>query len=110
MNSWRTADQAISNPDQRPEPQLVGGHRRRRGAVGEQVALAFLDPVLLIAVELVQAEAEASASGKPARRFKNFRTARSDWRWSGAGRANNRRLGMMFLDQNGVGTARAVRI
>jgi len=33
----------------KPPPQLIGAHGRRRGAVGEQVGLAFLDPVLHVA-------------------------------------------------------------
>ncbi len=28
-----------------PQPELVGAHRRRRRAVGQEVELAFLDPV-----------------------------------------------------------------
>src|SRR5271165_1878328 len=32
-----------------PQPELVGAHRGRRGAIGEQVALAFFDPVLHVA-------------------------------------------------------------
>src|SRR5271155_4926356 len=36
-----------------PEPELVGAHGCGRGSVGEQVALAFLDPVLHLAAGAV---------------------------------------------------------
>ena len=45
-----------------PEPQLVGAHGRRRGAVGEQVALAFLDPVLHLAAGAVELLVEEAAA------------------------------------------------
>ena len=37
----------------KPQPQLIGAHGRRRGAVGKQVGLAFLDPVLHVATGAV---------------------------------------------------------
>ena len=36
-----------------PQAQLIGPHGRRRGAVGEQIELAFLDPVLHLAARAV---------------------------------------------------------
>jgi hypothetical protein len=36
-----------------PEPELVGAQAFGRGAIGEQVALAFLDPVLHLAASAV---------------------------------------------------------
>ena len=53
-----------------PEPQLVGAHGGGRGAVGEQVALAFLDAVLHLAaraVELLVEEAAVRVSALRAR-------------------------------------------
>ena len=46
-----------------PEPELVGAHCRGRGAVGEQVALAFLDPVLHLAAGAVDLLVEEAAVG-----------------------------------------------
>ena len=36
-----------------PQPQLVGAHGRGRGAIGEQVELLLLDPVLHLAAGAV---------------------------------------------------------
>lgn len=44
-----------------PEPELVGAQGRRRAAVGEQVALAFLDPVLYLAPGAVDLFVEKAA-------------------------------------------------
>ena len=55
---WREAD-AAQGADQdighrgEPQAQLVGAHRRGRGAVGEQVELALLDAVLHLAAGAV---------------------------------------------------------
>lgn len=74
-----------------PEPELVGAHAERRGAVGEQIELAHVDAVLHLArdaqplleparldlvppqrgdhqAELAQAQAESMAKRRPARR------------------------------------------
>jgi hypothetical protein len=42
-----------------PQPQLIGAHGRRRGAIGEQVGLAFLDPVLHVAAGAIDLLVEA---------------------------------------------------
>ena len=65
---WREADapqRAEENIGERgePEPQLVGAHGGGRGAVGEQVALAFLDPVLHLAAGAVDLLVEKAAVG-----------------------------------------------
>ena len=46
-----------------PQPQLIGAHRRRRGAVGEQVDLAFLDAVLHLAAGAIDLLVEKAAVG-----------------------------------------------
>ena len=46
-----------------PEPELVGAHGRGRGSVGEQVALALLDPVLHLAAGAVDLLVEKAAVG-----------------------------------------------
>ena len=43
-----------------PQAQLVGAHGGRRGAVGEQVELAFLDAVLHLAAGAVDPLVEAA--------------------------------------------------
>ena len=45
----RSAEPAAHKRTTRTKAQLIGGHGRRRGAVGEQIELAFLDPVLHLA-------------------------------------------------------------
>ena len=44
-----------------PQAQLVGPHGRRRGAVGEQIGLAFLDAVLHLAARAVEVFVERLA-------------------------------------------------
>ncbi len=58
-------DRAEENIGERgePEPELVGAHGRGRGAVGEQVALAFLDPVLHLAAGAIDLLVEKAAVG-----------------------------------------------
>ena len=58
-------DRADENIGERgePQPQLVGAHRGGRGPVGEQVALAFLDPVLHVAAGAVDLLIEKAAVG-----------------------------------------------
>ena len=48
-------DRADENIGERgePEPQLIGAQGGRRGPIGEQVALALLDPVLHLAAGAV---------------------------------------------------------
>src|ERR1700731_5282528 len=48
----QSADQYIGHRSE-PQSQLVGAHRLGRGAVGEQVELAFLDAVLHVAAGAV---------------------------------------------------------
>ena len=50
-----------------PEAQLVGAHRRGAGAVGEEIELALLDPVLHVAASAIQLFVEGA--GRPAVRL-----------------------------------------
>src|ERR1700691_2246444 len=56
-------DRAQENIGERgePEPELVGAHGRCRGPIGEQVALAFLDPVFHLAAGAVDFLVEEAA-------------------------------------------------
>src|SRR5438128_11462704 len=52
-DATQRADEHIGHRRE-PEPELVGAHRSSRGAVGEQVELAFLDPVFHLAAGAVE--------------------------------------------------------
>ena len=55
------ADQHIGHRGE-PQPQLVGAHGGGRGAVGEQIELAFLDAVLHLAAGAVDVLVELARS------------------------------------------------
>src|SRR5512143_1550403 len=65
----RSAQRAHQHVGERREPkaQLVGGHRRGGGAVGEEIELALLDPVLHVAARAIQLFVEGA--GWPAIRL-----------------------------------------
>ena len=46
-----------------PEPELIGAHGRRRRAVGEETALAFLQPVLHFAALTINGLVEEARAG-----------------------------------------------
>src|SRR5512132_3313305 len=63
MGQADPAQRAYQHVGERREPkaQLVGAHRRGAGAVGEEIELALLDPVLHVAASAIQLFVEAWA-------------------------------------------------
>ena len=49
----------------KPQPQLVGPHRRGRSAVGEQIDLTLLDAVLHLAARAIDCLVELSTIAVP---------------------------------------------
>ena len=66
-----------------PQPELVGAHGGRRGAVGEQIELLLLDPVLHLAAGAVDVLVQGARVDRAGAAARSRRSA--GWRpWAGA--------------------------